>query len=623
MTNLTDRGSAITREVAAVGETALRNLEDRSNALIDALQDRSRAVVNLFEDRSEGMLTSLQDRTMELTSVYTQSTDALRVAIDEGTTRAVSTLVGTNDRLRGELSGVLDRLHEANRVLQQIASSATGNLGAIEDGLSGRVGQIEGLLAQIEAQTGRASEQVADQVDALHQVSLGAVQQAGDLARSLDERSRALSASTGAQLETLKEAAETLERIEQRVDAALNGRQSALDALLSRIGERSADLETVTKSFTASIEGSLQNADLKARQIGSVLAGAAESTTSAIGEQFDRIRETTGAESERTTAALRAAYDTATAEMQTALTGATAKFRDTMGELRGMTEQVQRELESTRAELRRGVVELPQETQESTANMRRVVAEQIRALNELSALVSRSNRAVDAAPAAPPRRVNEAPAATLAIASDVRRSDAPVAVVAAPMPVTARFAEPQTPPSPATGPARPAPASDRPAQRREEASPSREGMPRSGWLSDLLNRASRDEQQGQPRPTGRQDRSRINSLESLDSISVDIARMIDHDAAVELWDRYKRGESNVFTRRLYTIQGQQTFDEIRRKYRGDTEFKQTVDRYVEEFERLIAEVSRDERGSALANTYLTSETGKVYTMLAHASGRFD
>ena len=76
--------------------------------------------------------------------------------------------------------------------------------------------------------------------------------------------------------------------------------------------------------------------------------------------------------------------------------------------------------------------------------------------------------------------------------------------------------------------------------------------------------------------------------------SVDIARMIDHDAAVELWDRYKRGEHNVFTRRLYTLQGQQTFEEIRRKYRRDSEFKQTVDRYVEEFERLLAEVSRDE-----------------------------
>ena len=97
--------------------------------------------------------------------------------------------------------------------------------------------------------------------------------------------------------------------------------------------------------------------------------------------------------------------------------------------------------------------------------------------------------------------------------------------------------------------------------------------------------------------------------------------MIDHEAAVELWDRYKRGESKVFTRRLYTLQGQQTFDEIRRKYARDGEFKQTVDRYVEEFERLLAEVSRDDRDSMLTKTYLTSETGKVYTMLAHASGR--
>lgn len=144
---------------------------------------------------------------------------------------------------------------------------------------------------------------------------------------------------------------------------------------------------------------------------------------------------------------------------------------------------------------------------------------------------------------------------------------------------------------------------------------------RGGWLSDLLNRASREDEPA--RGPARPDRSRINSLESLDSISVDIARMIDHDAAVELWDRYKRGESNVFTRRLYTIQGQQTFDEIRRKYRSDEEFKQTVDRYVDEFERLLAEVSRDDRDSMLTKTYLTSETGKVYTMLAHASGRFD
>src|SRR5258708_7360323 len=95
------------------------------------------------------------------------------------------------------------------------------------------------------------------------------------------------------------------------------------------------------------------------------------------------------------------------------------------------------------------------------------------------------------------------------------------------------------------------------------------------------------------------------------------------DAAAELWDRYKRGEHNVFTRKLYTMQGQKAFEEIRKRYRGDGEFKRAVDRYVGEFERLLEEVSREDRGQTLARTYLTSETGKVYTMLAHAAGRFD
>jgi hypothetical protein len=180
----------------------------------------------------------------------------------------------------------------------------------------------------------------------------------------------------------------------------------------------------------------------------------------------------------------------------------------------------------------------------------------------------------------------------------------------------------------------------------------------SGWLTDLLSRASRepdmpdDRPRADDRPRGDDrmrggermrgderppmppmmrpddrgrpdDRAARNTIESLDSLSVDIARMIDHNAATELWDRYNRGERNVFTKRLYTMQGQKAFDEISKRYRNDREFKQTVDRYIGEFERLLEEVSRDDRGQVAARTYLTSETGKVYTMLAHAAGRFD
>ena len=106
-------------------------------------------------------------------------------------------------------------------------------------------------------------------------------------------------------------------------------------------------------------------------------------------------------------------------------------------------------------------------------------------------------------------------------------------------------------------------------------------------------------------------------------MSVNFSRLIEHDVAVELWDRYSQGERNIFSRRLYTPQGQQTFDEIRKRYRSDWDFRQTVERYLSEFELLLEDLSDDDPDQVVVRTYLISDTGKVYTMLAHAAGRFD
>jgi hypothetical protein len=151
-----------------------------------------------------------------------------------------------------------------------------------------------------------------------------------------------------------------------------------------------------------------------------------------------------------------------------------------------------------------------------------------------------------------------------------------------------------------------------------------------GWISDLLRGASREEA---PRPqasrpaepvqrTNGDNRNPRHMVESLNSLSVDIARAIDHDASVDLWRRYQRGERDVFTRRLYTLKGQQTFDDIKRKYDREPEFRTAVDRYISDFEKLLADVARTDRDRTVTQSYLTSDTGKVYTMLAHAAGRF-
>ncbi|MCZ8259356.1 MAG: hypothetical protein O9333_04425, partial [Beijerinckiaceae bacterium] len=258
---------------------------------------------------------------------------------------------------------------------------------------------------------------------------------------------------------------------------------------------------------------------------------------------------------------------------------------------RQASQEIQRELETTRQVLQSGGLEIPREAREASASLRRVVTDQVRALNELTEIVQRSGSGLDTAQPSALRRAEPEPP----------RLQAP----------SFRPEPPPAPPRPDLRPQRPL---------APQPAPPRQG---GSWLSGLLERASDDEG---PLPGARSrapDQASASRIESLDSLSVDIARMIDHEAAVDLWERYRKGERNVFTRRLYTLQGQEAYEDIRRRYRRDTEFRKTVDAYIDQFERLLGEVAGDDRDSLVARTYLTSETGKVYTMLAHAAGRFD
>jgi hypothetical protein len=157
-----------------------------------------------------------------------------------------------------------------------------------------------------------------------------------------------------------------------------------------------------------------------------------------------------------------------------------------------------------------------------------------------------------------------------------------------------------------------------PSSRRTEAPPVSPAadQARDGWLSDLLNRADN------PAPAAPRARLPLPAnANPLESLSLDINRLMDRNLAAEMWDRYQRGESKAFSKRLYTPAGQKAFDEVARKYRTDRAFKQTVDRYIAEFERLLDEVAREDRGPQALRGHLTSETGLVYTLLAHAAGR--
>jgi hypothetical protein len=241
------------------------------------------------------------------------------------------------------------------------------------------------------------------------------------------------------------------------------------------------------------------------------------------------------------------------------------------------------------------VLELPQEASESTAQMRKVIVDQIEALAELNRIVARHGRGLDVSSTSRASQRDEEPMMASVGAVSRGRDGGSASSL-------------------------PPPDLGGPAPRRAEAppvSPTGSDTGRDGWLSDLLNRADGDDDTRRAPAPARP----VAPANPLESLSLDIARLLDRDIAADMWARYQRGERKAFSKRLYTPAGQKTFDEISRKYRADRAFKQTVDRYIAEFERLLDDVARDPRGPSALASYLASETGLVYTLLAHSSGR--
>jgi ElaB/YqjD/DUF883 family membrane-anchored ribosome-binding protein len=392
------------------------------------------------------------------------------------------------------------------------------------------------------------------------------------------------------------------------------------------------------------IEGTFANAERRSGELTNRLRGGLTASLSEV----ERVLAEAGKTSDNAAQNLRNTLSEAVEDAIGRFSGATEEIRRSAGDIR-------RELDMTRSELKRGAFDLPEEAKESAAAMRRAVAEQIKALQDISQIVGKSAQQLE---------ISEPVARTLASAQPAPRQPAPapqpapvpqppIAQQPAPQVTAQRPAAPQPAPQPAPAPApvrqpqQPAdtlglrgsisPERQAPQQPRavEPQAPARQENVGGGWISDLLRGASREDAPDAPparpaaprapeaaAPRANDSRNPRHVVESLNSLSVDIARAIDHDASVELWRRYQRGERDVFTRRLYTLKGQQTFDEIKRKYDREPEFRTAVDRYIADFEKLLTDVARTDRDKTITQSYLTSDTGKVYTMLAHAAGRF-
>jgi membrane protein implicated in regulation of membrane protease activity len=109
--------------------------------------------------------------------------------------------------------------------------------------------------------------------------------------------------------------------------------------------------------------------------------------------------------------------------------------------------------------------------------------------------------------------------------------------------------------------------------------------------------------------------------ESLNSSAIDITKAFDNDVADTAWSSYLRGDRGIFTRRAVRLLDNQQAREVSEIYRADADFRETVNRYIHDFEAMLRSVLSTRDGHALGVTLLSSDPGKLYVALAQSIDR--
>jgi hypothetical protein len=654
-----EKAKPIVNEFSTIGNSAAEKIVTAAQQSANLLVESNSGMAQLVEQAIDDYAKAGSDAANRLVAATRQSTTMLT----ETHSGMANVVTGAVDDLNVAVARASQEFKAADQSLSTAASSFSDSASRAADMVSSSSRLLEGKIDRLSNISGQTLSQVA-----------GIVGRFEEHSSVLSQASELLNAAQTSLVGTLEERQEALRTLSvglltrsEEIENSMRGVMGVVEQTLAQAEQRSANVAgNLRNNLSASFDDigrSLDETEQRANAAAQNMRGALQSA----GEDASRSIEGTMAEAQKYSDALvnrlrggvaaslsdvdkllgnatdksNAAANSMRETLREAVEEAVQRFAGATDEIRRSSLDIRTELDSTRAELKRGAFDLPEEAKESAAAMRRAVSEQIKALQDISQLVGRSTqqleisepaaRAIAAtktvAPAQPQQPRVEQPRA------EQQRPGEPTAVAAPSAPVISSPAL-QQPAAQQPRASAPAEARSVPQQPSITAAPVQRREDGGGWISDLLRGASRDGQDGQtqPAPAPRQAaepqtraadaRNPRHVVESLNSLSVDIARAIDHDASVELWGRYQRGERDVFTRRLYTLKGQQTFDEIKRKYEREVEFRTAVDRYISDFEKLLADVARTDRDRTITQSYLTSDTGKVYTMLAHAAGRF-
>ncbi len=667
-----DRSKRLGDNLGTRTEDMQKMLETYTGALAQALTQRTSQMQSSFAEHMNQLDKAIANRTTNLQTVFEEYARALDGTLAARAGKLDQQLIGRTRALDQAFEGRLQLFDKAiqkstsaiDRAVDDRARALTSALEShahtfsetisrqsmeLDESLNQGITAVRRTSENITRQSLKAIEGLAGQSDMLKSVSENLVSQISSLTNRFE-----------AQGHTILKAANALESVNYKIDSTLQSRHADLSATLDRMVGKAVEFSRHVKDYSSAIEGTLSEAETRALAAAEQLKIGTQTHRDQALSQIERLKTETDAESARALEALKERLShvsnevstqlgsltnrfTETSEdvrkraehvadelareqarisneVSTQLGSLTNRFTETSEDVRKRAERVADELAREQARIKQEAERLPHTTRESAEAMRQALHDQLRAIDQLSSLANREAQrrdiglpmaqggALKTADPAPAQRTSgahgtpadHAPARRLSSLSDSLAQE-----------LGARgghVSSPQTP--------------------HARSAPPRDGDPSSSWsLGDLLKRASHDEA-GTPdaRPAATAAQKPLPPAPKADmqpfKLDIDVlARALDGATAAVIWQRLRAGQPGIMVRSIYSAEGRNVFDEVARRYPSDPNLQATINQYISDFERILRDTESRDTSGRLAQSHMTSTMGRVYLLLAHASGR--
>ncbi|MDY6407911.1 MAG: hypothetical protein SPL08_04355 [Pseudomonadota bacterium] len=106
-------------------------------------------------------------------------------------------------------------------------------------------------------------------------------------------------------------------------------------------------------------------------------------------------------------------------------------------------------------------------------------------------------------------------------------------------------------------------------------------------------------------------------LSRLQTYSVDMAHLFSPKAEENLWERYYNGDKTVFMRHIKSELSPAKYKKLIELYQSDTEFHDSVDKYMSAFEEMTQSLDKGDDSKLLMSVVIGSDVGRLYMVLAN------